>query len=839
MFQQVRFDLKRLWKKKLLLLLFVLSMFVSYANIIVQNSNTLTQTIAYSLVEGVDLLGGLMNKTRDADPLKQTPGKEFWNDYQFERDNKVENPNQMSKDYFQNLKKALELDNVSLTQIEKEDLDYALTAYQRIEQQKEKNSNYHYRGAATILLEGNGWLYGIVPFILLSTLMIWLTGEDFDRKESVFNRSLPISRATILCSRFVTSIILFILYIGSITLSTLVLSSILGIGLGDWLIPIRTAISTQPQLLMYQVILKVWLLFAVKVIIVIALSQLLVSLVRRVNLVVIGLSYLISLGFIATAFFEQIQNNWNIFYLNYRPQMIGHWAYTEQEGYSLYHMIDFHLINSYQWLLLCGLFICLLIVSIMLFKQNYHLHIESTRTNSKIMDFSPFAFETKVESYKINRYISSKVKWSMILGIASLVFLLVILKDYKSYQSVVNSDEVEALSSIKSGLDEQIEELAQLVAEYKNEPQTAQMFQANLEQFQQQQQYYEAYIQLKNQQKEAFQKQDANKFYDAFELEFVAHYGKYKEYEEEYKQIYARFYDYYQNGRFPTLYGETLSRERLTLFKEKDIRPIANSQFLVTPYDYPAQEGDLVKELTEYQMRDRSIFGYWYRLITVYHFDLFLLVMIMIFCAIGYNLDKENHNGLAWLYILPRSKHQLLNHKLKAAFLNGFFIFAVAILLVVVLGLLGDGVGQWQTPMVVYDKVIQNANNLSEFASSYHWLSLGAVVLKSLGYLTCAILFMLQLMLLLSTFIKNHLTTIALTLLISIGGYILICQHTFIGSGFLPFIYLNGATLIDNTLIFKVSNASQVLPYGWVILIGWTIVLYWLTTLRIQKVKLL
>ncbi|MBS4455541.1 hypothetical protein [Tuanshanicoccus lijuaniae] len=839
MFHQVRFDIKRIWKKKLLLLLFVLSAIVSYANIIVQNSNTTTHSLTYLLIEGVNYLSPLLEKTKDEDPLKLSPGKEFWEEYRYEQRDNKQDAYTITENYFPTLKKALEMDNVQLTKIEKEDLDYAIRVYQRIEQKKKRNPDYQYRGASTFLLEGNRWLYGIVPFILLSAIMIWLTGEDFDRKESVFNRSLPIARTSVLLSRFFTSLILVALYFGSVTVSTLVLSSWLGLGVGDWLIPLRTAITVLPQLLMYQVLLIVWLLFTVKVMVVIGLSLLLVSLIRKVNLVVIGVAYIISLGFIATEFFQPLQTNWNLFHLNYRIQMIGHWESVDHEGYSVYHVINQHLLQPYQWALYIGIVIVLMLLSMIAFKQNGHFHTETMRTRSKIIEFSAFAFETKVESYKINRYLSPKMKWSMILCVVSLMFLLIGLNDYQSHQFLVDSKIINELKSSASSIDEAINKLAQLVDKYKNDPQNANMFQDNLEQFKVEQQYLREYIQLKNRQKDAFLKQDAHQYYDAFEYDFVAHFGKFKEYEEDYKQIFSRQFDYYQNGRFPTLYGETLSRERLALFKERGIRPLANSQFLVTPYDYPAQAGDLLKELTEHQMRDSSILGYWYRLITIYRFDVFLLVMIIVFCGMGYNLDKEGHNGLAWLYILPRSKQHLFHHKLNAALLNGGFIVLVTALLVIGFGLVGDGIGQWQTPMVVYDKVLRNANDLSSFDKSYHWVSLGVVVIKSLGYLTCAMVFMIQLMLLLSTFIKNHFATIALALIISLGGYAVVTQHTFSGSGFLPFIYLNIAALLDNSLIFKVTDANQVLPYGWLIIIGWIIVLYWLTRLRVQKAKLL
>lgn len=281
----------------------------------------------------------------------------------------------------------------------------------------------------------------------------------------------------------------------------------------------------------------------------------------------------------------------------------------------------------------------------------------------------------------------------------------------------------------------------------------------------------------------------------------------------------------------------TVSKERLTLLKERNIRPLANSQFVMTPYDRPLYAGDVVSEHIQHQIADQTFLGYWYRLITIYRLDLLLLLFIALFCGVGYHLDNERHRGLSWLYILPRKKTKLLNHKILGGLWNAFIILLFSLVAVLVIGLLKDGFGQSQLPIIIYDKVVKQPNNLTQIANSYHWSKLGIVIAQSVLYLVCAIVFVVQVTILLSTFCKNHVLTVLSSIIFCGGGYLLMTNTEFIGQQWLPFTYLNIASQLDNQIIFAVPTAMS--RWGWLVLLAWSLILYIALYVRIKRKKLL
>lgn len=837
------FNFIRLWKNKLIFVLFSFSLVLSAVNFSNFQSLMNDQTSTSDPVAGLEELTFLLYKNKtlqfSVDNQEMSPGLEQWNKFLYDEYFSKNKENiQYDLRYFTELQSALATDRVLLSQQEIQDLKYAIQVYHYIENKKQEDPNYDYIGLSTLLVKGDGILYGFIPMILIVMMIIWLATEEFESKTSVFSRSLPISRTKVILGHFFTGIILFLCYLVFIIFNTGIVCIINNIKTGDFFLPLRSASIVSPQITTLFVLLGIWLIFIIKGAVLLSFGLLLATIVRKAIEASLIVFYSSLILYICTIFFKSFQSNYNIFFYQYYQQILGNRDYyLGENGSSFTTMVDSRMDQS-DLLIIAFLLIAFFSFAVAVNSWNRTIEINQNNTLPTILMFKPKHFSVKVEFYKINQYLNPILLWPITILTTIIFLMFMTINDYQAHQDIVDSQDLKGLVQFVDHQNATISELNQLLHENQESPEKVQTLTFLLDNTEIQRNYYQKIVESENIRTQAYLRGDSRSFYNNTDHLYISRYGHYDPELESYKYWkYGFYYDYYQNGRYPTFFGEILSKERITLFLDKGIRPIPNSLFVMTPYDHPMNVRDYMSEAITTQPSDRSFLGQWYRLLMIYRFDLLILLAFVLFCSPGFSVDQEKQGSLKWLFSLPKSRTSWLNDKVISSVLLSCSLLITVLTITFLYGIFSGGFGQINLPVAVYDKVINNPNDISQFNDTYHWESLICLVFQSILYLAASMLFLVNLSIYLSLWINNHIIKSIFVIFICVTGYILELFNTStLINTILPFAYLNIPFQIDNQIIFSISIMKDSRLFGWIILLVYSFIFYLLSRHRIRRI---
>lgn len=739
--------------------------------------------------------------------------------------------------YFSYLLEAVEMDGVELTSLDKADIGYGLHASRYIEQKKKQNEFYQPSGAIDYLIEDNWLLYGIIPMLIISLLAIRLVAEDFQLGSNVFNRTLPVKRSQTLLAHGLAILVCLIVYSLLTVVTTVFLVRLNGEGVGDWFFPIRIMsdeLVIQPFIIVW---LRMMVVFFLKFLIVLGFGLVLAIGFRQVHLSLLFQVFVVSILAFLTTYVPDLQVNWNPFYFNYQQQLIGtrSFATISSTGGVLLENLTSYIYLS--WLLLIVVFLGL---AGCLYRKN-ELPLRKSRLEAKTSNLwrHPF-YGLAFEGMKLNHIVSKSTVWFSMITLSALLLFIIGISD-KSQEDLVLSplNTIQETQDVVEIMEQGVRELEAMMADESisfEEKQTNRML------FEDTQHYLDILVQFNEtllDRQHYFQSMSSEQFYQSYKQDVEHHYNADNKTIDDSFEYFPK-YDYYQNGNFPTRFGYHVSNERLNEMIKRGIRPIANAEILWTPYDKAVEPRDQLADQLNYQMADRSAMGIWHRLITVYRLDIMLLGLLVLFCGYGYTIERGyGSSSLSWQYTLPESRQKLLFNKWGASVFKAMQLSMITGLLVFIAGVLQDGLGESDLPVIYYEQVLSAPNESQAFQGTYQWLGLGDVVGKSILLLVFATLFVVTLAIFLSTFTK-HILGVCLNMILILGLGVLLLQSTLLEpfNMLLPFMYLNIAAVLDGSLMFTTALTDVNLLLGYGVLFFWTVMVYMLTAWRIHITSL-
>lgn len=240
---------------------------------------------------------------------------------------------------------------------------------------------------------------------------------------------------------------------------------------------------------------------------------------------------------------------------------------------------------------------------------------------------------------------------------------------------------------------------------------------------------------------------------------------------------------------YPTRFTLETHQSMLVWFAERNIEPIWPSDFWITKYDEVFDEGLEPIIRGNFEKRHASNGSYF-----SYHLfeHLFTFIGVVFFLFLFSDIvtkEGEGRNGpIHLLRTQPMHKDLVLFSKFCSVFLMTLCILLGVFVLTTVLGTVFDRFGDWDYPILIYDK---------EYA--YQWMPLGWFLLKSTGLFILILLFSYSLLFFFSVLTNRAIISIGITLTLLILGINWAEQSVLsVNAHFLPFHYLNVFPIVSN-----------------------------------------
>lgn len=290
----------------------------------------------------------------------------------------------------------------------------------------------------------------------------------------------------------------------------------------------------------------------------------------------------------------------------------------------------------------------------------------------------------------------------------------------------------------------------------------------------------------------------------------------------------------YLYGDGPSNFGHQVSIERLDELIRRDIDPIANPSVVVTIYDRLQHQLAEAQEKLSRRMTDHSFLGSSHRLISDYRVDLIVIALVVVLAGAGFTLDKDSNQGLSWMRTLPTEDTKLLRYKSQASILRGLMIVMLFIGYIFLYSIFTDGFGHWNFPVLTYLSPATNPQDGVDFTGSYAWINLITVFAMSWILIMINMRLYLKISLWLSSYFKQSIAPIGLTLVIMFGGYLLVSSFDYHWFQWLPFGYLDTtAIVIGEKSILSLGDYNYWM--GIAVVLVWTLLVDIGTNLTVRK----
>ncbi|WP_438310620.1 ABC transporter permease subunit [Sporosarcina sp. FA9] len=305
------------------------------------------------------------------------------------------------------------------------------------------------------------------------------------------------------------------------------------------------------------------------------------------------------------------------------------------------------------------------------------------------------------------------------------------------------------------------------------------------------------------------------------------------------------FYDYqlhwnqYLDSSEHTTQGEpTISRltvdasiEEKKWLLEHKVHPVFSGEYITTMYD---SWGNRHKEKKEWEKENRKIDNSGLFILHLYfdsYFYFLPMVLFLFLIGAGFSNEKGKRATLQFLKTQPIAEKKIyLGKGIQAtaiALLSSLGLFSFVILIATVFNRFGD----WHYPIMHYDsKALVESETYTGIKSfgqrGFHLVTLGDHLVESIVLFLCVLFLLIGLSIFLSLLFKNQLAVFVTTILIAVLGYVGSSQLPSESAHLSPFTYFNIAKIINGEVSTLVNNPSINFQTGSLVLLAGTLFLF-------------
>ncbi|MGE8205548.1 ABC transporter permease subunit [Heyndrickxia sp. NPDC080065] len=295
------------------------------------------------------------------------------------------------------------------------------------------------------------------------------------------------------------------------------------------------------------------------------------------------------------------------------------------------------------------------------------------------------------------------------------------------------------------------------------------------------------------------------------------------------KKAWPRFYEYwiYQNQlwngeisvdlnyqSYVSSFTTKASIEEKKLLAERNLKPVLPPEYLYTFYDqdhFPNLIDRMEQLKNTFKMGNTGLF-YLYIFFNSFIFLLPLIVFVSLFGS-GFTAEKGKKRTLNFLETQPLSRYKIFIGKSAISLLLALGIAIGLVLLLAILGTVGNRFGDWTFPVLHYDTsdVIRSANytGITAQEGGFHFINMGKYLLETVLIFLCVVLFIISISLFISSFTNNIIGSFTITLTLTIGGYFASISPLASSIAHMsPFTYLNVGKIANGELASLLNNSA-------------------------------
>nr|WP_144922609.1 ABC transporter permease subunit [Paenibacillus bovis] len=250
------------------------------------------------------------------------------------------------------------------------------------------------------------------------------------------------------------------------------------------------------------------------------------------------------------------------------------------------------------------------------------------------------------------------------------------------------------------------------------------------------------------------------------------------------------------------------------LLTKRNLKAILPSEYLYTFYDdaYFPNPLDRLEQQRNTQKLDNTALFYLYIFFNSYSY-LFLLGILVFLFGAGFTSEKGKKSTLNLLETQPLSRYKIYLGKYGISIMLTLTITVGCILFMTVLGTIGDRFGDWAYPILHYDTPdmidLTNYTGIIAQEGGFHFIDMGKYLLETILLFMSVLLFLISCSIFVSLIFNNMISSLALTLFLTIGGYFA-SIHLQAGSfaHLSPFTYINVGKIANGEIATILNNSS-------------------------------
>lgn len=724
----------------------------------------------YSILKGEDI-------EKEATKLRDRVSKYVEDEYKILKKYKLQLPDKYASDIeFVNfeLEKMLE-NNTTLTDL----------AYGRY------SSN-----PMRVLLSLSNKLLGIFPMLILILAFIPIISSEKSNGTILLLETQPIDRFRMVISKQIVIVISSIIYFLSIVFFTI----IIGFAFGQkWhnshleIYRIFSNIDNLKYLYAYQLLIKIFFRYLIMTLF---FSSIIIFISERSKDYMGGIIILLSGIIILSLFtktFSGLKNSLNpIYALNYYENILGRIESGTINNVSIATNVEGRSIFIYlPYLCLAILFSILTVIMPKEYKYS-----KKTKTN-KLYTILGFELEKiRLKSSFTKSIIST-------LAIFFVVFLSLYLKDIwvkRYYDTYITSVSESKLSTVKSNSRYRLSDYKETYGidsdEYKKSKKELEAKIKEVEKF------YEDSLKAYN----FYKDKNGREFYDFKYKEIVYNDMVFS------LRIKGNFFTSPSYQESKALYKEMSKENILPLMIST--HPFMSSLEDVDPWKLEQNEDNVLSHSSFYLAR---------RIERTYPIDFLILSLISIISFGHYSYDKENGNQIELMYTEPikRSKYHI--RKILASFLVGILTLGLIFLLLFILGLLTEGLGDPRFPVVEYIRSVSLKQILIESDPYFKLIPLWKYDLKLIVSYIFQIGFLASFGAFISIFVKEKIKVLAISLGITGAFIYLVSLIKSPLKVIIPFTHIKASELANGSFILNSFLKTNNICISLGVLLAWSI----------------
>ena len=651
-----------------------------------------------------------------------------------------------------------------------------------------------------ILIYGSKYIFGFIPVVILISLFLSMIVEEKNKENILLFKTMPVKTSSILLSKLLTMVSLAFLYSIAAIIFSLVFSLVGGY---NWhnghfeVYRIFTNGSGYKYLLGYQLLIKIVLYFLLMVCffssITIFLSGKLKDYIKGI-IFIVGIMAILSILTNTFSSFKQIYNP--LYALDIKNNVLGYIDYVVNED-SWYPMSV--VVNSngeiVYYIYFSLSFIILYFLKSIFFKEEREIS-----TINKTHD-SLFSFE--IGKIKSSEGFSSVLIASTVIVILIFSLLLVEDKEYEKYE-VENNFSYYFYTQLTFA-----REQARLIsASFEDE---------SLEEIQNVKKYEKLYNDSINAQEYYFEK-NGEEYYKLKQIEL-----------NDNLMPGHRAIRNFNSG----LATRTESEVLYNYLSENKINPvlISNIVFLSEYENFVADKYNYIDD----NIYSHSSLYLPRRLERTYPLDLIIIGIISMMALGGYSFDKEDGNQIEFLYTEPVDRRKYHTRKVLSSFLVGLLGLGIIFVLLLILGLISEGFGDPNFPIVEYVKDIDIENLKPGDTSYFRLIPIWVYDLRLLASYIFQIGFLASLGAFISIFVKEKIKVVGFTLGITgLFSYLMKLVKSPIRI-LSPFSHMGASKLANGSVIVGSGLEANNFYLSPGVLLAWTLVFTLIGSFIVKK----